>query len=288
METELGASTTQSAARINELTASLKSASDEKVDLGNARDALASQLEENQTSLQSAKEASEASVSTFQHQISAMKFELSRTKIALKESEAENVATSQDQASNVEELSVIVENYESDNTKLKTDLAVNVEKLEALLTVHSSTEKSVSILSESLERVRKDHADALVSLKESEAQLQTMTEALDAAEQLAQELQNDLIAKTMQKAQMWNHTDALETAVRKSATTWTNDDDAHECSRCDEEFSFTRRKHHCRACGNIFCGACAYKTRMLAAHKEPQRVCIGCDATLTTLAAING
>jgi len=235
LETELGASTTQSAARINELTASLKSASDEKVDLGNARDALASRLEENQTSLQSAKEASEASVSTFQHQISAMKFELSRTKIALKESEAENVATSQDQASNVEELSVIVENYESDNTKLKTDLAVNVEKLEALLTVHSSTEKSVSILSESLERVRKDHADALVSLKESEAQLQTMTEALDAAEQLAQELQNDLIAKTMQKAQMWNHTDALETAVRKSATTWTNDDDAHECSRWEAE-----------------------------------------------------
>ena len=287
LKNELKTTTTQSAAQINELTANLKSVTDKTLELDRDRDVLVSQLEESRGLLHSTKESSEARASTFKHQVSAMKFELSRTKIALKESQAENQASSENYASNAEEIAAKALKYETENSTLKADLAANVEQLGSLQGTHASTEKSVSMLSESLETARKDHANALASLQDVEARLQTTMLALGSAEQLAQELQEDLIAKTMQKAQMWKHTDALETAVRKSATTWVIDDDAQECSRCDEDFSFTRRKHHCRACGNVFCGACAYKTRMLAAHKEPQRVCIGCDATLTTLAAIS-
>ena len=39
---------------------------------------------------------------------------------------------------------------------------------------------------------------------------------------------------------------------------WLPDDAADNCMRCGEEFSFFTRKHHCRQCGQIFCGTVSY------------------------------
>lgn len=36
---------------------------------------------------------------------------------------------------------------------------------------------------------------------------------------------------------------------------WVPDRDVNNCFKCDEKFhSIIRRKHHCRYCGQIFCG----------------------------------
>ncbi|ETN74089.1 FYVE zinc finger [Necator americanus] len=35
--------------------------------------------------------------------------------------------------------------------------------------------------------------------------------------------------------------------------------DGTECYRCRSEFSLFNRKHHCRACGQIFCDRCSTK-----------------------------
>lgn len=37
---------------------------------------------------------------------------------------------------------------------------------------------------------------------------------------------------------------------------WLDDDSAHDCKACRREFTLTRRKHHCRLCGHLFCSAC--------------------------------
>eukprot|EP01062_Namystynia_karyoxenos_P057650 TRINITY_DN4877_c3_g1_i1.p2 TRINITY_DN4877_c3_g1~~TRINITY_DN4877_c3_g1_i1.p2 ORF type:complete len:449 (+),score=123.65 TRINITY_DN4877_c3_g1_i1:76-1347(+) len=51
------------------------------------------------------------------------------------------------------------------------------------------------------------------------------------------------------------------------------------CMHCRAAFSLFRRRHHCRSCGEVFCGACS-KARMTMPpsmqYDAPQRVCIGC------------
>ena len=48
--------------------------------------------------------------------------------------------------------------------------------------------------------------------------------------------------------------DAMFTA--DTAPDWA---DGKVCNRCRVEFKFTQRKHHCRNCGQIFCGQCSTK-----------------------------
>ena len=64
-----------------------------------------------------------------------------------------------------------------------------------------------------------------------------------------------------------------------AARQWQPDADARECGACRVMFTLFRRRHHCRACGRVFCNDCT-RSRCLFVNAEyyanPQRVCQAC------------
>ncbi|XP_075712487.1 RUN and FYVE domain-containing protein 1-like isoform X1 [Rhinoderma darwinii] len=62
--------------------------------------------------------------------------------------------------------------------------------------------------------------------------------------------------------------------------TWLKDDEATGCKQCNKEFSISRRKHHCRNCGDIFCNTCSSNELSLPSYPKPVRVCDTCHNLL--------
>ena len=51
----------------------------------------------------------------------------------------------------------------------------------------------------------------------------------------------------------------LDKIYPKTSQEWIDSDKVVKCECCSLQFSFFYRKHHCRACGHIFCSNCCYK-----------------------------
>eukprot|EP01062_Namystynia_karyoxenos_P022254 TRINITY_DN18526_c0_g1_i1.p1 TRINITY_DN18526_c0_g1~~TRINITY_DN18526_c0_g1_i1.p1 ORF type:complete len:444 (+),score=121.50 TRINITY_DN18526_c0_g1_i1:88-1332(+) len=75
------------------------------------------------------------------------------------------------------------------------------------------------------------------------------------------------------------------TGVLLSAEGWRSDKDRQSCADCDGVFGLTRRRHHCRACGDLFCGRCSSKQSDLEDAQgkvvRSQRVCNNCWTELS-------
>ncbi|XP_071377019.1 zinc finger FYVE domain-containing protein 9-like, partial [Centroberyx affinis] len=65
------------------------------------------------------------------------------------------------------------------------------------------------------------------------------------------------------------------------APVWVPDSQAPVCMKCDVKFTFTKRRHHCRACGKVFCAACcSLKCRLMYMDRKEARVCVTCHSAL--------
>lgn len=70
--------------------------------------------------------------------------------------------------------------------------------------------------------------------------------------------------------------------LRENTSTWVNDKDVTHCKECNKAFSLTRRKHHCRSCGQVICHPCSPNTIFFPDPKSDgnggtqERVCLTC------------
>jgi hypothetical protein len=54
-----------------------------------------------------------------------------------------------------------------------------------------------------------------------------------------------------------------EVALSPAHPYWEADEVALACSECQQTFGLLVRRHHCRACGQLFCGSCTTGQAML-------------------------
>ncbi|XP_065571990.1 zinc finger FYVE domain-containing protein 9-like isoform X2 [Artemia franciscana] len=67
---------------------------------------------------------------------------------------------------------------------------------------------------------------------------------------------------------------------------WIPDEDALNCMHCDIKFTLLKRRHHCRACGKVFCSTCcSLKTKIEYLENREERVCQPCFSTLSKVEA---
>ncbi|XP_058467089.1 zinc finger FYVE domain-containing protein 9 [Malaya genurostris] len=62
---------------------------------------------------------------------------------------------------------------------------------------------------------------------------------------------------------------------------WVPDNSTNFCMQCNNKFSLIKRRHHCRACGQLLCSACCcLKAKLEYLENVEARICITCDIIL--------
>ncbi len=82
--------------------------------------------------------------------------------------------------------------------------------------------------------------------------------------------------------QEWAKLTEEEKRLGSAAPEWVSDDLAPACMKCASKFSITRRRHHCRACGKVFCSTCCWqKVKLIHDDSKEDRACNDCVRTIT-------
>ncbi|XP_019134197.1 zinc finger FYVE domain-containing protein 16 isoform X2 [Larimichthys crocea] len=76
----------------------------------------------------------------------------------------------------------------------------------------------------------------------------------------------------------WKREGGEELGSRQPA--WVPDSEAPNCMNCYQRFTFTKRRHHCRACGKVYCAVCCNRKCKLKYLEKEARVCVVCFDTI--------
>ncbi|KAM9337837.1 zinc finger FYVE domain-containing protein 16 [Symphorus nematophorus] len=82
----------------------------------------------------------------------------------------------------------------------------------------------------------------------------------------------------------WKREGVEELGSRQPA--WVPDSEAPNCMNCYQRFTFTKRRHHCRACGKVYCAVCCNRKCKLKYLDKEARVCVICFDTINRAQAL--
>ncbi|KDO22713.1 hypothetical protein SPRG_11027 [Saprolegnia parasitica CBS 223.65] len=70
--------------------------------------------------------------------------------------------------------------------------------------------------------------------------------------------------------------DSIQVREACDRRAWVRDGDRSSCKECIKGFSVTRRRHHCRVCGDIVCHSCSATVYLLNTTSNVGRACHSC------------
>ncbi|XP_078660482.1 RUN and FYVE domain-containing protein 2-like isoform X13 [Branchiostoma floridae x Branchiostoma belcheri] len=140
-------------------------------------------------------------------------------------------------------------------------------------------------LQQDIEKQKEVIQELQTELQQMEAVKKEFQSLQEAHEQLKQtcEDQEKTLAEmghklSESKLKMEDMKEALKDELKDKV--WTDDKDVTDCRQCEKQFSVSRRKHHCRNCGGIFCNDCSDNKMPLPSSAKPVRVCDQCHTKL--------
>ncbi|XP_026542256.1 RUN and FYVE domain-containing protein 1 isoform X2 [Notechis scutatus] len=184
---------------------------------------------------------------------------------------------------------------EEKNVKLKQELGGKIEALkQQLLQLDSNCSvierelKSEKEQRQSLQRELHHEKDTTALLKAELQQVEGLKKELRKLQEEKQQLEKICEEQEQALQEMGLHLsqsklkmeDIKEVNKALKGHAWLKDDEATNCKQCEKEFSISRRKHHCRNCGHIFCNTCSSNELALPSYPKPVRVCDTCHTLL--------
>ncbi|XP_035146659.2 RUN and FYVE domain-containing protein 1 isoform X8 [Callithrix jacchus] len=178
--------------------------------------------------------------------------------------------------------------------QLKEEKKVRLE-LEKELELQIGMKTEMEIAMKLLEKDTHEKQDTLVALRQQLEEVKAINLQMFHKAQELRELQDEKtelqkICKEQEQAlqEMGLHLsqsklkmeDIKEVNQALKGHAWLKDDEATHCRQCEKEFSISRRKHHCRNCGHIFCNTCSSNELALPSYPKPVRVCDSCHTLL--------
>ncbi|KAK1164667.1 RUN and FYVE domain-containing protein 2-like isoform X1 [Acipenser oxyrinchus oxyrinchus] len=177
----------------------------------------------------------------------------------------------QEFANKADSLQKQISQREKQQTQLETDLKIEKEWRHTLQNDLQRERETISQLTTEAQQINGLKKE-FYTLQDENCQLKRICEE---QEQALQELGYKLSESKMKIEDIQEANKALQ-----GGQVWLKDKDATHCKLCEKEFSISRRKHHCRNCGEIFCNACSDNDLPLPASPKPVRVCDTCHAML--------
>ncbi|ETN87008.1 FYVE zinc finger [Necator americanus] len=175
----------------------------------------------------------------------------------------------------------IREQYINETESLKKTIS-NLEVSNAILQENAQKKTANDeVMRTELEKKYGQHAELVGALQEKQnalaEELRELQEKYDCVSERAEESERALeeIGGHLSESKL-RMLELAEELLPLSDAHWAKDSDVSQCTACSDKFSISKRKHHCRMCGSIFCAACSEGRIKLPSNSKPARVCDQC------------
>ncbi|XP_058463476.1 protein RUFY3 isoform X2 [Malaya genurostris] len=185
-------------------------------------------------------------------------------------------------------LSLQVVSCEQRATRAEADLRIEREWRTAMQENEIKHKEQISVLQSEARQM----TDELKKHNHTSSDLTKLRKQWEEDQRTLEELGMQLSVSKLQISELkekinYQNADGKSNTETNNGGSWTPDKAVTNCRGCDKEFSITRRKHHCRRCGSIFCSNCSEHVAVIPGESNghPVRVCDSCWQKLASSSA---